>query len=138
MHGNEYQKIYWSVFFWVMMPCRSADEHPLLMEPTASILQITILKMGTEGCSETLVFINKTTHHHIAEVSNLSSHYPKNFISQWTNFFLNTNYLDRGGRAGEYTNGLGAHIIRSRDFSELLSLACLIFWQITEWWSQNR
>lgn len=65
-----------------MMPCRFADEHPLLMEPAVSIMQITILKMGTEGFSETLVSINKTTHHHNAKVSNLSSHYSKNFISQ--------------------------------------------------------
>jgi hypothetical protein len=69
------------MFFWVMMPCRFADEHPLLMEPDASILQITNLKIGAEGFSETLVSINKTTHHHTAEVSNISSHYPKNFIS---------------------------------------------------------
>jgi len=58
------------VFFWVVMPCRFADEHPLLMEAAASI----ILKMGTEGFSETLVSINKTTHHHNAKVSNLTSH----------------------------------------------------------------
>jgi hypothetical protein len=64
------------------MPCGFADEHPLLMEPAASILQITILKMGTKVFSETLVSINKTTHHHIAEVSNLSSQYSKNLISQ--------------------------------------------------------
>jgi len=65
-----------------MVPHIFADEYPFLMEPAASILQITILKMETVGFSETLVSINKTTHHHIAEVSNLSSRYSKNFISQ--------------------------------------------------------
>jgi len=105
------------------MPCRFADEHPLLMEPAASIL-----KMGTEGFSETLVSINKTTHHHNAKVSNLSSHYSKtSYLSEQT-VFLNKNYLDRGGHDGGYTNSLGAHANRSRGFSELLSPACLIFW----------
>jgi hypothetical protein len=54
------------MFFWVMMPCRFADEHPLLLEPAASILQITILKMGAEGFSETLVSYLSTKPHIIA------------------------------------------------------------------------
>jgi hypothetical protein len=62
------------MFSWIMMPCRFVDEHPLLMEPTASILQINILKMGIEGFPEALVSINKTTHHRTAEASNLNSH----------------------------------------------------------------
>lgn len=45
------------MFFWVMI-CRFADKQSLLMGPAASILQITILQMGTEGFSETLVPVN--------------------------------------------------------------------------------
>jgi hypothetical protein len=91
-----------------MMPCRFADEHPLLLEPAASIL-----KIGAEGFSETLVSINKTTHHRTAELSNICSHELHISVKK---LFFSTTYLDRVGHDGGYTNGLGVQVNRSRHF----------------------